>query len=196
MTQVVLATKNPDKIPEIEAVLAAVLPDLVVMRGLDWPDVEETGVTLEENALLKARVAATATGYTALGDDTGLEVRSLDGAPGVHTARFAGPAATYAQNRTALLQALAGAVDRSARFRTAVALVTPDGREIVVSGELVGSITVAERGEGGFGYDPLFEVDGLTFAEMGEGAKNLVSHRARALAALAEALGRKENHFG
>ncbi len=188
MTEVVVATKNPDKIPEIEAMLGAVLPDLVIVRGLDWPEVEETGSTLGENALLKARTAAKATGYPAIGDDTGLEVDALDGAPGVHTARFAGPAASYAENRAALLRALAGVDDRSARFRTAAAFVTPGGDEIVVTGELAGRIAQEERGDGGFGYDSLFEVDGETLAEMGEGAKNLISHRARALTALAAAL--------
>ncbi len=188
MTEVVVATKNPDKIPEIEAMLGAVLPDLVIVRGLDWPEVEETGSTLEENALLKARAAAKATGYSAIGDDTGLEVDALDGAPGVLTARFAGPAASYVENRVALLSALAGVDDRSARFRTAAAFVTPGGAEIVVTGELAGRIAREERGAGGFGYDSLFEVDGETLAEMGVGAKNLISHRAQALAALAEAL--------
>lgn len=190
MTEVVVATKNPDKIPEIEAVLARLLPDMVVIRGLDWPEVEETGATLEENALLKARAAARATGYPAIGDDTGLEVDLLDGAPGVRTARFAGPTASYAENRATLLEALAGTVDRSARFRTAVAFVTAGGTEIVVSGELAGVITRQERGDGGFGYDSVFEVDGVTLAEMGEEAKNRISHRARALAALVEAIRR------
>ncbi len=188
MTEVVVATKNPDKIPEIEAMLGAVLTDMVIVRGLDWPDVEETGSTLEENALLKARTAAKATGYSAIGDDTGLEVDALDGAPGVHTARFAGPAASYAENRAALLSALVGVEDRSARFRTAAAFVVPDGAEIVVTGELVGRIAEEERGTGGFGYDSLFEVDGETLAEMGVGAKNRISHRAQALSALAAAL--------
>jgi len=188
MTEVVVATKNPDKIPEIEAVVGALLPDLLVVRGLEWPDVDETGATLEENAILKARAAARATGYPAIGDDTGLEVDSLDGAPGIHTARFAGPSASYAENRAALLGALAGIDDRSARFRTAAAFVIEGGMEIVVSGELAGVITRRERGDGGFGYDSVFEVGGLTLAEMGEEAKNRISHRARALAALAEAL--------
>lgn len=192
MTEVVVATKNPDKIPEIESTLGAVLSDLVIIRGLDWPDVEETGSTLEENALLKARAAAEATGFCAIGDDTGLEVDALDGAPGVHTARFAGPTASYAENRAALLGALAGVDDRSARFRTAAAFVTPGGAEVVVTGELAGRIAREERGAGGFGYDSLFEVDGETLAEMGVGAKNRISHRARALAALADALERDQ----
>jgi len=186
--KVVVATKNPDKIPEIEAVLAAVLPDLEIVRDADFPDVDETGATLEENALLKAHSAARATGHPAIGDDTGLEVDALGGRPGVHTARFAGPDATYADNREKLLADLEGTSDRSARFRTAVAFVTPDGYEAVVAGSVEGRITESERGSGGFGYDPVFEVDGETFSEMGEDLKNRISHRARALAALGEVL--------
>lgn len=186
--RVVVATKNQDKVPEIEAVLSAVLPDLEIARGAEFPDVDETGTTLEENALLKARSAADATGLPAIGDDTGLEVDALEGRPGVHTARFAGADATYAQNRRKLLADLEGATVRSARFRTAVAFVDPGGHEIVVSGSVEGRITTEERGSGGFGYDPVFEVDGVTFSEMGEDLKNRISHRARALAALAEAL--------
>ena len=189
MTEVVVATKNLDKIPEIESALASVLPGLIIMRGLSWPDVEETGSTLEDNAVLKARAAMLATGYAAIGDDTGLEVDALDGAPGVRTARFAGPEATYAENRTALLLALRGVSDRTARFRTAAALVTPNGHHIVVAGALDGEITAQERGAGGFGYDSIFAIaDGRTLAEIGPEAKGTISHRARALAALAVAI--------
>ena len=189
MIEVVLATKNQDKIPEIEAVLGELLPDLVVVRGLDWPEVEETGETLQENALLKARAAMEATGYSAIGDDTGLEVDALDGAPGIHTARFAGPDASYGENRAALLKALLDTDDRSARFRTAVAFVSPDGSVLVASGEVAGTITRQERGDCGFGYDCIFDVgDGLTMAEMGREAKDAVSHRSRALAALVAAM--------
>lgn len=186
--RVVLATKNSDKVPEMRAVLSVVLPRLEVVGDLDFPDVDETGSTLDENALLKARSAVRATGIPAIGDDTGLEVDALDGAPGVHSARFAGETATYEENRHALLEALSGVKDRSARFRTAIALATPEGHEVVVSGVLEGRITEEERGRGGFGYDPLFEVEGKTLAEMGEPAKNRISHRARGLIALAELL--------
>ena len=186
--RVVLATKNPDKIPEIKAVLTVVLPRLEVIGDASFPDVAEVGASLDENALLKARSAAAATGIPAIGDDTGLEVDALDGAPGVRTARFAGENATYEENRAALLSALQGVTDRAARFRTAVALATPEGFEVVVSGALEGSITESERGTGGFGYDPVFEVDGTTLAEMGEEAKNRISHRAKGLMALAELL--------
>jgi XTP/dITP diphosphohydrolase len=186
--KVVVATKNPDKIPEIEAVLSAVLPKVEIVRDVEFPDVDETGTTLEENALLKARSAAAATGFPSIGDDTGLEVDALDGRPGVHTARFSGPNATYASNRAKLLADLDGVTDRTARFRTAVAFVDLTGSEVVVSGSVEGRITESERGDGGFGYDPVFEVDGETFSEMGEDLKNRISHRARALAALGEAL--------
>jgi len=185
--RVVVATKNPDKRAEMVAVLARVAPTIEIVTGAEWPDVPETGDTLRENALLKARAAAAATGLPCLADDTGLEVDALDGAPGVRTARFAGPAARYADNRAALLRALDGVDDRSARFRTVVALVDGDD-EITADGTLEGSIAREERGSGGFGYDPLFLVDGATLAELGEEAKNGISHRARALERLAERL--------
>jgi XTP/dITP diphosphohydrolase len=191
ITQVVPATKNPHKADEIRAILRRVLPEVSVVAGLDWPDVEETGDTLEDNALLKARAVAAATGLPALADDTGLEVGALGGLPGVRSSRFAGEDATYADNRAELLRRLTGVADRRARFRTVVALVEPGGAETVASGTVEGTITHRERGEGGFGYDPLFEVDGRTLAEMSEEDKNQVSHRAAALAALAELVRRR-----
>lgn len=182
--RLVIASKNHDKIAEIEAVLtSAGLADSVV-RGLDWPEVEETGATLEENALLKARAVAGVTGLPALGDDTGLEVVALAGRPGVHTARYAGEEATYVENFTKLLDELDGVEDRRAWFRTVVALVFPDGSEVVASGQIDGTIATEPRGVSGFGYDPVFEVDGRTFSEMPDGEKNSMSHRARALRAL------------
>ena len=185
--RLVVASKNPDKIAEVEEVLRSL--DLVgeIVRGLDWPDVEETEPTLEGNALLKARAVAEATGLAALADDTGLEVAALGGEPGVRTARFAGPNATYDQNVDRLLEELEGVADRRARFRTAVALVSADW-ELVAEGVVDGVIAVGRRGSGGFGYDPVFAVGGRTFAEMGE-EKHEISHRARALRALAEKLG-------
>jgi XTP/dITP diphosphohydrolase len=183
--RLVAATKNADKAREVRAVLVVVAPGVELVEGLDWPEVEESGGTLEENALLKARAVAAATGLAAVADDTGLEVAALGGAPGVHTARYAGPRAGYAANRRALLAALEGAGDRRARFRTVVALVVPGGEEVLAEGVLDGRIAAAERGTGGFGYDPIFEVDGQTLAELGEDHKNRISHRARALAALA-----------
>jgi len=185
----VAASKNPDKIAEMESILAAAGVVGEMVRGLEWPDVIEDAPTLEGNALLKARRAAEATGLAAIADDTGLEVGALGGAPGVHTARFAGPDAAYEDNTAALLEALAEAVDRSARFRTAAAAVLPDGREIVAEGVLEGRITARPRGSGGFGYDPVFEAAGRTLAEMTPEEKNRISHRAEAVRALADALG-------
>lgn len=184
-----VASKNPDKIKEIEDVLAPTGLVTEVVRGLDWPDVEETGDTLEENALLKARVVVEATGLPAMADDTGLEVDALGGQPGVHTARFAGPAATYADNVAKMLEVMEGVDDRRARFRTVVALVFPDGVEITAEGHLDGSIATSPRGSDGFGYDPIFEVGDVTFAEMGPQEKNQLSHRARAIRALVDAVG-------
>lgn len=185
--RVVVASKNPDKISEIEAVLAG--GGIGIVRGLNWPEVDETGSTLEANALLKGRAVATATGLAALADDTGLEVAALGGAPGVHTARYAGPGATYGDNVAKLLADLEGLDDRRATFRTVVALVMPDGQEMTAEGRLEGTIARVGRGEHGFGYDPIFEVDGQTLAEMGTAEKNRISHRALALQSLARELG-------
>ena len=186
--RVVIATKNPDKLVEMAAVLSAAVPDLEVVEGLDWPDVPETGDTLVENALLKARAVAEATGLPAVADDTGLEVDALDGRPGVHTARFAGPDATYADNRRRMLADLEGRDERTARFRTVVAMVGDRLDDVIVEGVLEGRITTAERGEHGFGYDSIFEVGGRTLAEIPEAEKNRISHRALALQALVERL--------
>ncbi len=182
--RLVIASKNPDKLVEIEDVIAESGLEMELVHGLDWPDVDETGSTLEENALLKARSVSGTTGLPALGDDTGLEVFALDGRPGVYTARYAGHDATYRENYTKLLDELEGIEDRSARFRTVVALAFPDGAEVVASGQIDGVISESPRGTVGFGYDPVFEVEGRTFGEMSEGEKNQISHRARALRAL------------
>jgi XTP/dITP diphosphohydrolase len=185
---VVVASKNPDKIAELEAVLSLLAPPIEVITGHNWDDIAEDGATLAANALLKAHAVVAATGHAAIADDTGLEVAALDGAPGVHTARYAGENATYEENVTRLLVDLTGVVDRSARFRTAVALVLPAGDELVVEGVLEGEITLARRGDGGFGYDPVFDVAGRTLAEIPAAEKNKISHRALALQALVAAL--------
>lgn len=188
--RLVLATKNPGKVAEIERILHqyGVVDEIVIDGG--WDDVEETGATLEENALLKARAVVEATGLPALADDTGLEVAALDGEPGIHTARYAGSEASFADNMEKLLAELDGVADRSARFVTVLALMWPDGSHITAEGAIEGRIAESRRGSGGFGYDPVFEVDGVTFAEMGEESKNRLSHRAVALQRLAELLGR------
>lgn len=184
----VVASKNIDKIEEMETLLvgAGVIEEIV--RGLDWPDVVEDAPSLEGNARLKARAVASATGLAAVADDTGLEVDALDGAPGVHTARFSGPGATYQSNMATLLSALEGVQDRTARFRTVVVAILDDRREVLAEGVLDGEITISPRGSAGFGYDPVFSVGDRTLAEMGEGEKNRISHRARAIRALAEVL--------
>lgn len=188
--RLVVASKNPDKIAEVAEILdVSGLVDEIV-GGLEWPDIPETEPTLEGNALLKARTVARATGVPALADDTGLEVEALGGAPGVHTARFAGPDATYEDNVSRLLETLRSRDDRAARFRTVVALVDPStSQEWTAEGAVVGSITREPRGSGGFGYDPVFEVHGRTLAEMSSGEKHDISHRARAIRALVERLG-------
>jgi XTP/dITP diphosphohydrolase len=186
--RVVVASKNPDKIREVEAVLEAVDHPWEIVRGLDWPDVEETEPTLEGNALLKALAVSEATGFAAIADDTALEVDALDGRPGVWSARFAGPDATYERNVDRLLAELDGVALRSARFRTVIAFVVPGAEPLIVEGVLEGAITHERRGERGFGYDPVFAVGDRTYAEMSDDEKNDISHRARALRALVAAL--------
>lgn len=186
--RMVIATKNPHKLSEMRAIIARLWPTVTLIDDLEWDDIDETGDTLEENALLKARAVAGATGHAALADDTGLEVDALGGRPGVHSARFAGVGASFADNRALLLEELGGVSERGARFRTVVALVAPDGFETVAEGVVDGVITTEERGAGGFGYDPVFEIGGMTLAEMAETEKNLVSHRALAVEALVRSL--------
>lgn len=149
---------------------------------------EETGLTIRENALIKARAAAAATGMPSVAEDTGLFAWALGGAPGVYSARYAGPLCTYSDNVRKILNSLLGETGRSRRaeFRTAAALVTPDGHEHVEEGAVRGTIALAPVGIGGFGYDPVFFCPELnkTFAEATEQEKNRVSHRARAFVAL------------
>ena len=182
--RVVLATANPDKAREISAVLRTLE---LVPRPEGVADVEETEATLEGNARLKAHALRDATGMAALADDTGLEVAALGGAPGVVSARWSGPDATYASNVAKLLREMEGVTDRRARFRTVVHLALPDGRDVVAEGSVGGVITTARRGSNGFGYDPVFQPDeapGRTLAELTPAEKNALSHRARALRAL------------
>lgn len=187
----VLASTNPDKVTEI----AAILGDGVDLRprpaGL--PDVVEDADTLEGNARLKAVAVCEAAGEGAVADDTGLEVDALGGAPGVHTARFAGEDATYADNVAKMLTDLAGVPEgeRGARFRTVALVRFPDGSEVVAEGVVEGTISPEARGERGFGYDPVFipaDGDGRTFAQMTADEKHAVSHRGRAFRALADLL--------
>jgi XTP/dITP diphosphohydrolase len=186
----VLATANPDKAAEIADILAAAGVE-VVPRPPGVPDVDETEDTLEGNARLKARAVMAATGEPAVADDTGLEVAALGGEPGVRAARYAGEAATYADNVAKLLAALDGVAGagRRARFRTVAVACWPDGREVVAEGAVEGTIASSPRGSGGFGYDPVFVPDGgggRTYAEMTAGEKHALSHRGRAFRRLAE----------
>jgi XTP/dITP diphosphohydrolase len=189
--RLVLGTGNPGKIEELEALLSDLPIDLVPSHALDDPpDVVEDADTLAGNAEKKARAFHDRTGLPALADDTGLEVAALDGRPGVHTARFAGPDATPDDNKRRLLDVLDGVDDRRARFRTVVALIDADGTAHTFEGICAGTITTAARGDQGFGYDPLFQPDGhdQTFAEMAPDAKNDISHRRKALDALRQFL--------
>jgi XTP/dITP diphosphohydrolase len=192
--KLVLATANPDKSSEIRAVLAAAGLDAeLVPRPADVPEVDETGATLEDNARLKAVALCEATGLPAVADDTGLAVDALGGAPGVRSARYAGDGVTYADNVAKLLRELSAvaAPDRTARFTTVALARWPDGREVAAIGDVEGVISVAPRGAGGFGYDPVFvplEGDGRSFAEMSAAEKHAVSHRGRAFRTLADGL--------
>ncbi|MEI7547933.1 MAG: RdgB/HAM1 family non-canonical purine NTP pyrophosphatase [Actinomycetota bacterium] len=194
LPRLVCASANPHKVAEIAALLDGVVE--LVARPDGVPDIVEDAGTLEGNARLKAAAICSATGMPAVSDDTGLFVDALDGQPGVDTAYYAGPNATYAENRAKLLAALTGAPTRAARFRTVVMVVWPDGRELSVEGVCEGSIATEERGDRGFGYDPLFiaskgahgRPNGRTFSQMTDDEKNAISHRGRAFAALVTAL--------
>lgn len=193
MELVVLATRNPGKARELAALLAGVagrLESLADHPGVALPP--EEAPTYRDIALAKARAVQAALGVPALGDDSGLEVDALAGAPGVRSARYAGADARDADNNQRLLAELAGVPEagRSARFRCVLALVRGPGDEIVAEGTCEGRILEAPRGGGGFGYDPLFLPEGgsRSFAELPADLKNRLSHRARAAAALRAAL--------
>ena len=185
MSTLLLGTRNPGKVREITSILedsgwSFSLPQKNI------PTPPEDGKTFTDNATAKARFYATASGLWALADDSGLEVDALGGAPGVYSARYAGENASDADRRALLLSELANvsAPERRARFVSVVAIASSDGKVLNVSeGVCEGTITFAPRGEGGFGYDPLFVPDGYseTFAELPESVKNRISHRARAL---------------
>jgi len=186
--KLVVATSNTGKLDEITRLLVEV--GVEVMN--DGRDVEETGTTLEENALIKARaVAAYHSDTWVLADDSGLEVDALDGAPGVYSARYAGPEKDNHRNMDKLLASLEGMENRSAQFRTVLALVKA-GQEHLFEGVIRGKIIDEKRGGGGFGYDPIFVPDGFdrTFAQMTPQEKNQISHRAIALRKLVEFLAR------
>jgi len=191
MMSVVLASANPDKLMELKKLITD--REITAIGELipEW-DVEETGLTLEENALLKARAAALATNRVAIADDTGLFVWALGDAPGVYTARYAGSKCSYSDNTKKLLNSLNGEQgnNRRATFHTVIALVTPDGEEHIFRGCADGFIAEQHSGADGFGYDPVFFSAELnkTFAECTPEEKNQFSHRARAMRKLNEFL--------
>ncbi len=193
MSTFVIATHNPGKLKELQRILAPLNIEAVTAE-LD--EVEETGTTFRENAFLKAEAACRQTGMPAVADDSGLMVDALDGAPGVYSARYAGPDASDEDRINKLLANIKDIPKekRTAKFASAVCCVFPDGRRIDVQGECPGTIAFEPQGTGGFGYDPIFLVDGKSFSELSAAEKDAVSHRGRALRALAIELGQiKEN---
>lgn len=191
--KMVLASRNAHKIAELQAILSQFIEGIEILSLDDvgiYGEIEENGDTYRENALIKARVAASS-GYIGLGDDSGLSVRALGGAPGVYSARYAGGHGDYAANNAYLLKNLESESDRFAEFVCTLACVFPDGREdIVVEGRTQGVILESERGSEGFGYDPLFYYEplGKTYAELSSEEKNSISHRFKAIEAFAREL--------
>jgi len=189
--RVVLATRNAQKLAELQRMVAAEAPEVEVLGVADvadYPEPAETERTFEGNALLKARACVAATGLPALADDSGLAIDVLNQMPGVRSARWAGPGASDQENNALLLRQLADvpAAERTARFVCAMALVLPDGIEHVRIGEMRGRIGVSPAGHNGFGYDPLFVADGyaMTNGELEPSAKDAISHRGRAVRAI------------
>jgi len=192
--RVVVATRNAGKLDEIRDALPFPHWRFVSSAELgEWPEPEETGATFEENARIKAVAARERFGLAALADDSGLEVDALGSEPGVYSSRYAGPCATDAENNARLLLALEDvpARQRTARFRCVMVFIDEDGTEVVASGACEGAIAFEPRGEGGFGYDPLFQPDatpGRRMAELSTAEKNAISHRGAALRVLREEL--------
>jgi len=188
--RLVLATHNSGKLAEIAALVAPYGVSVLGAGEAGVSEPEETGASFAENAALKAHASARATGWPALADDSGLCVAALDGAPGIYSARWAGPDKDFDAAMRAVNERLSGAADRSAAFVCALCLAWPDGREQVFEGRVAGTLVWPPRGGHGFGYDPMFQPDGhdLTFGEMDPAAKHRMSHRARAFARLVAAV--------
>jgi XTP/dITP diphosphohydrolase len=184
MIRLVLATRNQGNVAELQRILDGV--ELLDAEDAGVPDVEETGDTFADNALLKARAAVAASGLPAIADDSGLSVVALGGEPGVRSARYAGAHGDDEANLRLVLERMDGQAQRSARFVCAAALVAPDGREWVVEGTVEGELITEPRGTGGFGYDPIFVPEGeqRTTAEMSPHEKDAISHRGKAFRAL------------
>ena len=189
--RIVAATHNPGKVPEIAALLGEDY-EILTAGQLNLPEPDETETTFAGNAMLKARHAAALSGEVALADDSGMSVAALDGAPGIFSARWAGPGKDFAVAMKKVEDRLEeiGATDRTAWFTSALAVAWPDGPCVVVEGEVHGRLTFPPRGDRGFGYDPIFIPEGgdLTFGEMEPAAKEAISHRTRAFAKLRAAL--------
>jgi XTP/dITP diphosphohydrolase len=185
--RLVIASHNPGKVEEIAALLAPFAVETIAAGSLGIPEPEETGDSFEANAALKARAAAGASGLAALADDSGLVVPALGGAPGIFSARWAGPAKDFQVAMERVHREL-GNKDRNARFVAVLALASPGGRTELFRGEIEGSLTWPPRGDRGFGYDPMFIPPGgnLTFGEIDPEEKHRISHRARAFAKLVE----------
>jgi len=180
--RLVIASHNPGKVQEIAALLAPYEVTVVAASDLDLAEPEETGDSFVANAVLKARNAATAADLPALADDSGLVVPALDGAPGIHSARWAGPERDFGRAMERVEGELAGASDRRAHFVCALSLAWPDGHVETFEGKAGGTLVWPPRGDRGFGYDPVFRPDGydLTYGEMEPDAKHAISHRAEA----------------
>lgn len=195
MEPFIIATHNVKKLTELERILTplGISVQTASQAGFTLPEVDETGTTFAENARLKAESAMRATGRPAVADDSGLMVDALGGAPGVYSARYAGPDASDRDRYEKLLRELADVPDdrRTARFVSAVCCVFPDGTSIDVTGACEGRIARAPRGDGGFGYDPVFLVGDRSYAELTAAEKDEISHRGRALRALQDALRRR-----
>lgn len=189
MKKLVFATNNAHKLDEVRKILGESFEILAMEQIGCHDDIAETALTFEGNALIKARYIKEKYGYDCFADDSGLEITALGGEPGVFSARYAGEAHNSEKNMEKVLTQLQGIDNRSARFRTVIALVA-DGEEHIFEGEIAGRIIDERRGKGGFGYDPIFVPEGseLTFAEMGDEMKNSISHRARAVKKLVEYL--------
>ena len=189
MKKLVFATNNAHKLDEVRKILGKSFEILAMEQIGCHDDIAETALTFEGNALIKARYIKEKYGYDCFADDSGLEITALGGEPGVFSARYAGEAHNSEKNMEKVLTLLQGIDNRSARFRTVIALVADD-EEHIFEGEIAGRIIDERRGKGGFGYDPIFVPEGseLTFAEMGDDMKNSISHRARAVKKLVEYL--------
>lgn len=189
LAEIVFATNNLHKLEEARALAAGKMKILSLSDINCHDDIPETAATLEGNALIKARWVKEKYGYDCFADDTGLMVDALDGAPGVYSARFAGPQCNANDNMALLLEKLQGKSDRKARFVTVIALVK-DGEEHLFTGKVEGTIATEPHGTEGFGYDPVFiaEESGLPFAEMSQQDKNAISHRGRAMRQLIDFL--------